>query len=353
MTKATSFRHMLKGMLADFLEDEGIRCHDTQAALLTLVVALSHYTEEGQSLFPKVLLCADLTRHLALIQGSGPIEVGKGPKGSKTISRALKKCAPLAKGGWVIYVLLNDTEFQYGVFRAPFSPTALDISDTLVSVQQDSQDFTAILASQLTEKAVELTGVRSGRRLIYFSDTSEDAPSPKIALDKLVDLCCSDVPIKIKDPVASFITATLYEAIRECHGTLVAVLPPGDDRFFSDLTDRGGVLGEPIDLAELVREYHVLKSEDTLASLRAYGTLLSGMIASDGIVILDDRCRIRGYNCFVTSKPGIDPAADGQNGGARKRAFEQLCLLVDDGRLRGCFFRSADGGTVFYGGGKP
>jgi hypothetical protein len=349
-TRTISFRDVLKGMLSDFLEKEGIRCPDTVDALLSLVVALSHYTEEGKLLFPKVLLCDNLKATLGLVQGVGPIEVGRGPKGAETMSQALKKCAPLSQGGWAIYVLRAGTEFSYGVFRVPFSPTALDMDDTLVSLWQDSPDFVIILGSQLSDNAVELIGVHAGRRVVYFSDTPVDAPSPRIALDELISFCCRAVPLELRSQVASFLKTALNEATRECHGTIVVVLPADDDGFFDYLTDRGCLLQTPIDLPELVKDYDRHQSEHNLATLKAYGRLLAGMIASDGIVILDERCRIRGYNGFVTSQSDEEASSSGSPvGGARKRAFESLRRLVSQNKLRGCFFRSADGSSTFCG----
>lgn len=347
--RTISFRDLLKSMLSDFLEKEGIRCLDTVDALLSLVVALAHYTEEGKVLFPKVLLCEDLKATLGLIQGVGPIEVGRGPKGAETMSRALKKCAPLSQGGWAIYVLRADDEFNYGVFRVPFSPTALDMDDTLISLSNDSPDFVIILASQLSNNAVELIGVHAGRRVIYFSDKPVDAPSPRIALDELTECCCQGVAAELRSQVVSFLKTTLNEATQECHGTLLVVLPADDDGFFDYLTDRGCLLQSPIDLPELIRDYDRYPSEHNLATLKAYGRLVAGMIATDGIVIVDERCRIRGYNGFVTIESGQEASSSIPVGNARKRAFERLRALVSQDMLRGCFFRSADGSSIFFG----
>ena len=226
--RAASFRSTLKGVISDFLAREGVRCPDTEDALLELVVALSHYTEEGSQLFPQVLICDNLHEALRLIQGSDAIKLGKGPKGLSTMSKALKLCAPLSKGGWLIYVVRTPTDFEYGVFRGSFSPTALEIGDALASLSEEAQDLTIILASHLTEKAVELTGVRSGRQLIYFSATPEDSPYPRMELNELVAECCTSVPIEMKDPVSSFLKGILTKALRECHGTLIIVLPEGN-----------------------------------------------------------------------------------------------------------------------------
>lgn len=103
-TKTVSFRTQLKGTLSDFLKKEDMCCPQTEDGLLELVVALSHYTEEGHPLFPQVVLCDNLDTTLSLLQGSDALTIGLGPRDQSTISFALKRCAPLARGGWVIYI---------------------------------------------------------------------------------------------------------------------------------------------------------------------------------------------------------------------------------------------------------
>lgn len=175
-TKIVSFRSQLKGTLSDFLKKEDMCCPKTEEGLLDLVVALSHYTEEGHSLFPQVVLCDDLDTTLGLLQCSDPLRIGFGPRGSSTIALALKQCAPLARGGWVIYVQRLHRKMDYGVFRSPSSPTALDIRDTVQALTQETEHVHIIVANQLAERAVELVGASSGVLHVYLSATPDDAP---------------------------------------------------------------------------------------------------------------------------------------------------------------------------------
>jgi len=128
-----SFRAQLKGEVADFIERVDMACVETTSAIVDLIVELSHYEEEGTALYPKVLVCDTLSETLALLQGSAPLEIGRGPKNAATAKQALKKCAPLARQGWSIYIERHANEFNYGVFREPELPTALDIRSTLAT----------------------------------------------------------------------------------------------------------------------------------------------------------------------------------------------------------------------------
>ncbi|MGH9830451.1 MAG: hypothetical protein ACREDR_45170, partial [Blastocatellia bacterium] len=161
-TKAISFRAQLKENLSEFLTEEDMSCPDTEEALLELVVSLSHYTEEGLLLFPQVVLCDDIGITLSLLQCSDRLRIGSGPRHHSTVAQGLKRCAPLARAGWVVYILRLEETFEYGVFRSPFSPTAPGIRDTVHALTEEAENVHIIIASHLEEKAVELVGARSG-----------------------------------------------------------------------------------------------------------------------------------------------------------------------------------------------
>ena len=118
MLSATSFRSLLTGAVADFLGDIGMSCTDTQAALAGLIVALESYREEGAPLFPQVFFCDSLDQTVRALQAREPIAIGSGPRSVDTVKRALKKCAPLARAGWAIYVQRGLGVFDYGVLRS-------------------------------------------------------------------------------------------------------------------------------------------------------------------------------------------------------------------------------------------
>ena len=339
----------MKGTLSDFLTHQKMQCTDTEEALLELVVALSHYTEEGNVLFPQVLLCDDLEVSLGLIRGSEPIRIGSGPKSAVTMRQALKRCAPLAHGNWIVYVQRIDRNFEYGVFRAPIAPTAIDVRDTILSLAEEKQKIRIIFVSQLAEKAVELVGSLFGCLHVYLSATPDDAPSPRATLTDFTDVACASVPRDIGEQASSFIRKTLSFALRNCHGTLLAVASSGATKI-SGLTEDGVIFAKPIDIVAAIREYHEKRSDAALSSLNAISSLVAGMVATDGIVLINDKAMILGYNFFITSKKTSTPKPSELVGGARLRAYNLLCKMVDSGKLRACYIQSSDGSAVFYGG---
>ena len=343
--KAVSFRTQLKGTLSDFLAKEQMHCLTMEEGLLELVVALSNYTEEGRHLYPQVILCEELDEALRMLQCSDPLFVGKGPRDKATMTEALKRCAPLALDGWIVYLQQFGDHIEYGVLRNGYSPTALSIRDTMQNLAGQPGSPRIIIVTQLADKAVELLGTCSGTLRVYFSSTPDDAPSPVNAINDLTISCCSDVPTGQRDQLQSFVKAALATALHYSHGVLIAVMPQGGD--LNLVTSDGVILTSPISLSKKVEDYAKNPNDINLASLTAYRNLFMGMLSCDGAVITDSRCMLLGYNLFINTG-GSGSKGNVQRGGARRRAYTKLKHLVNKKVIESCFMQSSDGGTEFY-----
>ncbi len=348
--RTVSFRALLKGTVSDFLIKEEMHCPNTEEGLLELIVALSSYTEEGQPLFPQVVLCNDLEITLRLLQCSDPLNIGSGPRDEATMIEALKRCAPLAHDDWAVFLLRLEDRIEYGVFRIPYSPTALDIRDTIKELIGESESPNIILATQLADKAVELMGTRSGILNVYLSAKPEDSPSPRNAIDDLVVSCCADVSPGIRDQLQSFLRTTLSVAIHHSHGALLVVLPQGQNP--KDITSDGVLFESPISLSQIVDSYESQPNDLNLATLVAYRNLLIGMLNCDGIVMIDSQCQLIGYNLFVKIEDHAEAQSRGNRpeGGARHRAYGSLKVLQSKKVIKACFIHSSDGSSEFYKG---
>ncbi|WP_438035712.1 hypothetical protein [Sorangium sp. So ce204] len=337
-----SFRATLKGEISDFIERAGMACVDTTSALVELVVELSHYEEEGTVLYPKILVCDALARALALLQGTAPLEIGRGPKDASTVKQALKKCAPLARQGWVVYVERGEREFSYGVFREPELPTALDIRNTLGALPVDS--VKAVLARQIAERVVELVTTGERHLHVHLSAASADEPPPGASIDKLVSAAVVDAPEFVRESLRSYLSSVIGRALLHGHGALLAVVRVGSP-IPSPLSVDGVLLVEPIQLAGLVEVFLREQSTEAVLTLSAYGALLEGMLGSDGITLLRSDGTILGYNFFV-QRSGVDGTPASQMlGGARRRAFEALSRFVESGDVACAFIRSSNGSS--------
>jgi hypothetical protein len=342
--RVSTIRGNLLGVITEFLADEAMDCIETQKGLVELVVALSSYHEEGVPLFPKVLICDNLTSALGAIRGGEHIEIGVGPKDESTIRHALKKSAPLARGGWVIFIERSAASFRYGVFREPFSPIALDLRDAIADQVADAH---LILVSQIADKVVELVGGRGHRLSIHLSAMRSDCPSPREALLRLVGVCCRDSG-EHKEPLESFMRTALSGALQRGHGALVGVGKQGN-LIPQELTSEGLSPAAPVDLLRAVRNDLAEQSPDTLARLMTYASLLEGMLSCDGIVLFNSCGEVVAYNVFVRPPQDNEAPPSTLIGGARRRAFAVLRSLVDSHQLVGAFFRSRDGMSEYYG----
>jgi hypothetical protein len=343
--KTRTFRSQLLGDLHEFLESEKMSCSETQGALVELLVALSRYQEEGVTLYPKFIVCDDLELALRLLQGTEAIPVGRGPREPNTIHAALKKCAPLARGGWAGFIHRTKDEFRFGVFREPSSPTSLDIRDTISSLADANRQIIVVL--QLAEKVVELVGASGAQLVVHLSAARENQPSPLESVERLADVVSGDLPAEIRESVAAWLRSTLASALRRGHGTLIAVVK-------EDVPDAIGGdavhLDSPVDVAAAIYAHIETPTAETLARINAYAQFVEGILATDGIAVFRTRAQIVAYNWFVRPPLSADALPRDIVGGARRRAHAVLKGLVDDGELVAAFFRSSDGGSEFYRG---
>lgn len=337
-----SFRSQLKGEISDFLEKSGMASVETIQAMTDLIVDLSHYEEEGTPLYPKILLCNSLQGTLAFLQGSTPIQVGNNPTIILAMKQALKKCAPLARQGWSIYLEQDAGEYRYGVFRESEFPTALDIRETLASLPKESVN--AVLACQIAEKAVELVGTAKRHLHIHLSAVSAEEPPANASLDTLIQATISDVPESTREPMRSYLSSTVGSALLHGHGALIAVLQAGQP-IPAVFADDGVLLPEPIELTSIVQIFLTTQNSESTLALISYGALLEGMLGCDGITILRSDGAIIGYNFFVKDDNVKNKPASELIGGARRRAFAVLCRVVEEGEANCVFIRSSNGSS--------
>lgn len=340
-----SFRGQLKGEVGDFIEKVDMACVETTQAVVDLIVELSHYEEEGTALYPKVLVCDSLTATLGLLQGGAPLEIGQGPKNANTAKQALKKCAPLARQGWSIYIERHPNQFKFGVFREPELPTAVDIRVTLVTLPAKS--VRALLISQLAERAVELIGPGERHLHVHLSAASTEARPPGASIEVLIAAAIRNAPERVSEPLKSYLSSTIGRSLLHGHGALIAVVPMGRP-VPPSLAEDGTTLAQPIEIARLVDDFLNGQSTEAMLALTAYGSLLEGMLGSDGITIVRSDAAIVGYNFFVKRRESENTPESELIGGARRRAFAALCRTVDSGELACAFIRSSNGSSDHY-----
>lgn len=331
-----TFRSKLIGDVHAFCKNSKLGILSDQLNLVELIVLLSRYQEEGVDLCPRVYITSDVQAMTRMLPGGEQYKLGSSSADQIGIKQALKKCAPLATGDWMIYIADAGERIEYGVFKGESNPISVSIDSILLSKEND---FHAVRVSQLAKDCVETHSSHGDRHYIFLNHRDEDSPPPLQYLESLVVAITSKVPPERLEALKSYLNKLLYDALRQSHGCLIAV--SAEDKVPALLSKDGVILENAINFSELVAEV-ASKSIDS-AQLDSKGTLLKGMLNSDGIIVFNQCAQLLGFNCFVKTA-----SADEIVGGARKRAF--TTLADDVGKtLYAAFMQSQDGWSEFKG----
>lgn len=101
--------------IAAFLLNNGFALTDStknpifQEELVSIANSLSDYYEEGTHLYPEVLLTNNLENipfFMIFVFFEGQLE-------QKSLSRAVKMCAPLCNDGWCIFLEVNNAGIRW------------------------------------------------------------------------------------------------------------------------------------------------------------------------------------------------------------------------------------------------
>lgn len=331
-----TFRTQLLGGVTDFSQNTNMQIFVQTLNLVELIVLLARYQEEGQKLSPKVYITNDIASLCSMLPDSEIINIGTCSADASGIKQSLKKCAPLATGGWLIFLHNHDEIIDFGVFKGPSSPISVLVDDVALT---DSDELIVVKVFQIAEDCVEVKSNKGGHHYIFLDHRKEESPPPLQFLDDLVSYITSSVNEKYSEPTKSFLTRLLFESLRESHGCIIAVTNMKKAPRF--ISADGVILNKPINFGKLVEA--LIRGEIDQSHLDSKGHLLKGMLNSDGILLFDNRGQLLGYNCFVKISK-----KDEVVGGARKRAFAAIKLNLGRG-LCGVFMQSQDGWSNFEG----
>lgn len=342
--KILSLRDQLKGAVGDFLDQEAMACPRTQEALVALIGALANYTEEGRALFPRIFIFDSLDLILEMMPGSQHHRIGTGAKRSSTVALALKKCAPLARSNWLIYIERRPVGLSYGLLRS--GATAISLGPAEMLVDNGDSSVPVLMLQQVGANVIELKGVSKASLLVHFGSTQGVNLSPIRPIHQLVDCLTTSVPSDVHEQAGTFFRAVMTNVFRSGHGTLAAVIPSRRRTLPTQFSD-SIPLAPPISVCDKLRALVDSRDSQTNMEVQAFGSLLSGMLQSDGITVFGSDGSVRAYNAFV--RHPRDKSGSVTTGGARHRTFQVLSDMVGKG-LSGAFMQSQDGRADFSGG---
>lgn len=331
-----TFRTQLLGGVTEFCQESGLQLIANSLNLVELIVLLARFKEEGVSLCPKVYLTNDMDTLTSMLPEVERIAIDTSTPDIEGIKRALKKCAPLAIGGWLIYIYDKQQEIEFGLFKGSSNPISVLVDDVLMG---ENDDLIVVKAFQVADECVEVRANNGLFHYVFLNHRKEDSPPPLQFLDELVSAIVQNVEEKAREPVMSFLKRLLFDALRQSHGCIIAVT--NMNRAPKFLADDGVVLDNPIDFEELVAKTKENKLSPFCLDNKGY--LVKGMLNTDGIILFDNRSRLLGYNCFVKVNRNENVI-----GGARKRAFAALSAKIGRG-LCAVFMQSQDGWSDYKG----
>lgn len=331
MPESVTLRSHLLGALNDLVESASLGKLGKCSMVCELVSLVVDYHEEGTSLFLDVFLTESIEALTAPIPQSARLRLGSEQCNDAGIRKAVKTAAPLVRGCWTMYMSPENDGLDFGLFRDSGHP--LNVPFDLTLTPEGGVNAKFIRITRLAQDAVRVSTHEGKYIVVHFTNAREGVAGASESLGALCDIICSGLDAKLGQTCKTYLTALLSKALRESHGSLVAVAGTTKvPTFLSDCTK----LVPPIDLAEVVDAAR--RDANAIPQLHAMEDIVCGMFCSDGIVLLDTKANILAYNAFIRLK------ASNVVGGARRRAYQALCDKVGQG-IRAAFFQSQDGGS--------
>ncbi len=336
-TKPISIRPILLGESVAFLSQENMECLITQEGLVELISQLVYYKEEGKSLYPEIYIFDDFELIQKVLPSSQFCFIGQGEKTKATMLKALKKCAPLTEGGWSIYILRKVDSFEFGVFKAGTTILSVSISEILIDNGTDS--LKAILIHQVSERIIEVKGVKADSLIISFGSQEDAKKSPTETQYTFIETIITNVDEVLKEATRNFFKKLFLEVLQKGHGTLACVVSSTKKEMPKRLQD-GIILKSKIDIPSTIKE--VLDKNDLQANsiLEGQYSLISGMMKSDGITVFKNNGEVAGYNIFIKHPEKLLKTST--SGGARSRTFLTLSEMIGKG-IEAAYIQSQDG----------
>lgn len=339
--KKNSLKEDTLSAIGAFLYDEKF---PTQAQLkegiLELINLISDYHEEGQRLYPEILIVTNWDYFKSI--SNREIIINTAELTTSEFSNILKLCAPLAVGNWNIVIEVKDNQIKYGLIDAEIIETSPSLYEqTVGKLGVIQEEYSLAYIKNIGSKTVELVGQHS--RLIVSLDLIE----LKLEENNDIQNICSNITSKcsedIKETTNTFIHKALNEAIRIGHGNLIATIDDTEEAInalkekFTDCI----YLAYPIDFQEFIKNCEIEKSNDTSVNLISHSKILISMLNHDGITILTNTAKVIGYHMFVPKVEGTIEV----NGGARSRAFQSM---INSQIFSACLYKSQDGKSKYW-----
>jgi len=318
---------------------------NTMNALLSFLSKIHIYEEEEKKIVPEIIIGKGITNELfeKLFQCE-LFPIVEANEAEINIEKILKPIIPFCDNGWRLFINIENNTVIAGVMRSFAGPSAPSLLDNLL-MPMPGAEFNYVLIDVLSKFEIRLfssngDSLEIDYRFVYSSGMDRSALLQHMTEDIVSAL--SPINSKIEDQKNAFLKI-LTLSPKRVHGTICLIIKQECPLPLPGLLEDGIILPTPIDLSQALIE--LLHTPD-VSSLSEKYYALTGMLLlmmnTDGITILDNLGRIRGYNFF------IKPSATTTKiiGGARKRAAYSL-IESKNPNLIGVYFQSQDGDIIY------
>lgn len=327
--------------IGEFLYEEKFpRTPLLKEGLLELINLIADYYEEGQKLYPEIILVTDWDYFKSI--SNREIIINNAELSVSEFSNILKLCAPLAVGNWNIVIEIKDNKLKYGLIDAEIIETSPSLYEqTVGSLGVIQEEFALAYIRNIGFKTVELIGQH--HRLVVSLSLHDLNLEENDDIQNICNEISSNCESEISQTIQTFITKTINEAIRIGHGNLIAIVED-DETIISNIKENFNdciYLENPIDFQEFIKNCEIEKSNDTSVNLISHSKILISMLNHDGITIISNNAKIIGYHMFIPRVGGEEDV----NGGARTRAFQSM---KNSDKFIACLYKSQDGKSKFW-----
>ncbi len=343
--KKASLRENIYESIGSFLYKEGFAVDDiTQLGILEIINLISDYHEEGNALFPEILVTNSLDFFKTI--PNKEIIIHEADLSISEFKNAIKLCAPLATNSWIIFIEVKDNKIKYGITSAEMSETSPSIYNQTVGQLkvEDYKGITIAYIRNIGQKTVELAGLKN--RLIVSLTLDEPKEMSQNELQLLCENISSQCDEKLRVNIKTFFEKIIDEALKSGHGNLIGIIDDNQETIETlkeEIKGNGGIyLANPIDFELLIIDSETNKNNESSINLKTHSSVLKSMLNHDGITIISNKGKVIGYHILIDTylKEG-----DIVIGGARSKAFKSMenCGLFDF-----CFYKSQDGNLKIY-----
>ncbi len=328
-----------------FFESSAYLSIEISEGILCIADSLSDYHEEGRLLMPDVIVVSSIEELARQFKHFYKVRIGDfalPPPSPLEFERILKACAPLAIGGWVIYIEVDQYSspswLEFGILNGVKDDLSAPLVEQIFSSEEVRlRNLRVIALRNIGQKNVRLNGLHKEELILSFSTNSTNN-IPYNDVSVLTDSVVKNLKGKKKKEVKSFLHNSIYKAINKGHGTLMAV---GNSKLKLDSEEFIGYeLDHAIDLGALVVKALEGKKPEQFSRLQQFSFMLEAAINNDGITIFSEDGKLLGFH-YIIHKSKYQRTS----GGARSQAFE---AMQESGMFSCCFYKSQDGKTKIW-----